>query len=140
MVLIRGILDFINNKVLLLFFSIVICILLMGCAKSQRMNGYGKEQDCDTNLREEVSEDANFSQQHYTIYNGNNDDDRWYFYYDLFDLEGNVREWSLEARATSHRIIRGGDFSTDISPSARSYSSPTSALNILGTRMIIYIK
>lgn len=90
MVLIRGILDFINNKVLLLFFSIVICILLMGCAKSQRMNSYGKEQDCDTNLREEVSEDANFSQQHYTIYNGNNDDDRWNFYYDLFDLEGNV--------------------------------------------------
>lgn len=73
MVLIHGILDFINDKILCLFFCMMICILLVGCKGTQ-----------------EMSENVNSDQRYYHIYHGENDDDRWNYYYDLFDLDGNV--------------------------------------------------
>jgi len=63
------------------------------------------------------------------------------FQKNIYDLEGNLREWTLEARDSSYRIIRGADFSINVSASARSFSAPTSGnVNVLGTRLILYIK
>jgi hypothetical protein len=58
----------------------------------------------------------------------------------IYELEGNLREWSLEARNTDQRMIRGGEFSFDISTTARSFAYPYVAINVLGTRLMIFIE
>jgi len=59
----------------------------------------------------------------------------------IYDLEGNLREWTLEARDSTYRMIRGGDYDCDISASARSFSAPTTGnMTMLGTRCLLYVQ
>ena len=60
----------------------------------------------------------------------------------IFDLEGNLFEWTQEASSTSGRVYRGGVFISDdtISPSNRFNYGPFYTDNIDGSRLGLYIK
>ena len=58
----------------------------------------------------------------------------------IFDLEGNLREWTLEANDSDNRSYRGGNFLAANTPVSRSHAKPNNADEIYGSRIIIYIK
>ena len=58
----------------------------------------------------------------------------------IFDLEGNMWEWTQEAGSTSGRSCRGGDFSIAYSPSYRSSYSPYYSDIYVSSRASLYIK
>ena len=57
----------------------------------------------------------------------------------IYDLEGNVYEWTQEAYANGDRVMRGGNHDDDIEPNYRNYDYPTEALD-LGSRITLYIE
>lgn len=57
----------------------------------------------------------------------------------IYDLEGNVREWSLEANNTNYRVARGGCFNETGSPSSRTDCDPSTLLTNVGSRIVLYI-
>ena len=61
----------------------------------------------------------------------------------IYDLAGNVRDWTMEASSTSDRVYRGGYYyyDGDYYPAGyRSYSIPTSSNDYYGCRSALYIK
>ena len=61
----------------------------------------------------------------------------------IYDLAGNVDEWTQEQNKSSYRVIRGGNYSIngDFCPVAyRDYSSPDFSYNDTGFRATLYIK
>ena len=57
------------------------------------------------------------------------------------DLNGNLREWTLEALGTERRTIRGGSCINRLSLSCRVWANPpTVANNVYGSRFTLYIK
>ena len=60
----------------------------------------------------------------------------------IFDLAGNVCEWSLEAPNTGHRVRRGGGYNVSIAsftrPDLRLNSSPTDSESYNGSRLTLY--
>ncbi len=62
----------------------------------------------------------------------------------IYDLGGNLIEWTLEASGDSDgkvgRVVRGGSFNNDHSPSFRSYCIPTDCEDWIGSRITLYIK
>ena len=61
----------------------------------------------------------------------------------IYDLAGNVREWTMEAYDTYSRVYRGGNYNTygSVHPaSGRSYYTPTYILVSIGVRGALYIK
>ena len=60
------------------------------------------------------------------------------------DLEGNLREWTLEAYSTTSRILRGGYYSSSSSgkksPSYRTNSTANNTTSYYGSRLTLYIK
>ena len=61
----------------------------------------------------------------------------------IYDLAGNVRDWTMEANSTYSRVFRGGNCYNDgdIGPAAsRNYSYPTSSSYDYGCRSALYIK
>ena len=61
----------------------------------------------------------------------------------IYDLAGNVRDWTMEASSTSYRVYRGGYYSYngDYYPAdVRGYDSPTSSYSNYGCRSALYIK
>ena len=65
----------------------------------------------------------------------------------IFDLGGNLIEWTLEASGDNldgstlvGRVVRGGSFFNNHSPSFRSYCIPTDCKNWVGSRITLYIK
>ena len=62
----------------------------------------------------------------------------------IYDLVGNVWDWTMEANHTSYRVYRGGyygDGGTNSPASIRfSYSYPTYSGSAYGTRATLYIK
>lgn len=61
----------------------------------------------------------------------------------IYDLAGNVSEWTLEANSTTGRITRGGSYSTESSSQAAYYytsSIPTRGFDNNGCRAVLYIK
>ena len=58
----------------------------------------------------------------------------------IYDLGGNLREWTLEAYDAIYRIERGGNFERTNSPSCRVNNDPNNAHNSDGSRLAIYIK
>ena len=61
----------------------------------------------------------------------------------IYDLAGNVRDWTMEAYSTSYRVYRGGYYYGDgVSSPAdyRSYYVPTYSLYHYGCRSALYIK
>lgn len=60
----------------------------------------------------------------------------------IYDLAGNVREWTTEAESSDDRVSRGGYYSTSGSYdpcSIRNYSSPGSTDSGLGFRLALYL-
>ena len=58
----------------------------------------------------------------------------------IYDLEGNVREWTLEADSTDGRVLRGGYYGKALSPSYRNYNGSTYSNPDYGSRATLYIK
>ena len=61
----------------------------------------------------------------------------------IYDLAGNVRDWTMEASSTSSRVYRGGNYNNngDSFPAAyRSYNYPTTSYDLYGCRSALYIK
>ena len=60
----------------------------------------------------------------------------------IYDLAGNVSEWSLDASSTYGRVIRGGHYynskSYNARPDYRLYSTPTNTDSGLGSRLTLY--
>jgi len=57
----------------------------------------------------------------------------------IYDLEGNVREWTQEADGTSRRGYRGGRYDSSLSPSYRNGEYPTYFARSLGSRLSFYV-
>ena len=60
----------------------------------------------------------------------------------IYDMAGNVNEWTIEAITTSNRVERGGDFldgASDGSASNRDYYDLTYSDNRDGTRLALYM-
>lgn len=61
----------------------------------------------------------------------------------IYDLAGNVRDWTMEANSTYYRVCRGGDYNLngDFDPAdLRDYGDPTSSSYSYGCRSALYIK
>ena len=58
----------------------------------------------------------------------------------IYDLLGNIREWTQEAISTAYRISRGGYYSGSYAPSNRTDNYPTSTFSSYGSRLTLYIK
>ena len=60
----------------------------------------------------------------------------------VYDLYGDSFEWTLEENNTVFRVIRGGNYNNDWTPSLRSSIDhrPTLTYNIYGSRLALYIK
>ena len=62
----------------------------------------------------------------------------------IYDLAGNVFDWTMEACTTSNRVLRGGSYDsrgTGIPASYRyTYNSPTNSNSSNGCRAVLYIK
>ena len=61
----------------------------------------------------------------------------------IYDLAGNMCDWTMEARRTSYRVCRGGGYyyvGTNYPASDRYYYSPTVSPSDVGTRATLYIK
>ena len=61
----------------------------------------------------------------------------------IYDLVGNVRDWTMEAGSTSGRVLRGGYYGSNGASSpagSRSGSSPAGSNNHYGCRSALYIK
>ena len=59
----------------------------------------------------------------------------------IYDLAGNVWEWTMEVQSSSSRIIRGGRFGTSSSGSAisRDNRNPSSSSGDIGFRVTLYL-
>ena len=61
----------------------------------------------------------------------------------IYDLAGNVRDWTMEANSTNYRVYRGGycNYDGDVVPADyRGNDYPTSSLSNYGCRSALYIK
>ena len=61
----------------------------------------------------------------------------------IYDLAGNVHDWTMEARSSDYRILRGGDYysgGTSSPASNRSIYFPTDSYSNSGCRGVLYIK
>ena len=61
----------------------------------------------------------------------------------IYDLVGNVRDWTMEAYSTISRVSRGGNFyyNGDYYPADyRGSNYPTASVNVYGCRSALYIK
>ena len=60
----------------------------------------------------------------------------------IYDLAGNVHEWTMEAYATDNRVSRGGDLyysGFDGPASVRNSDSPDSSYDVIGFRVALYL-
>ena len=58
----------------------------------------------------------------------------------IYDLEGNLWEWTAEAVSTGSRVPRGGNYYSTSPTSNRNYINPGMAPNDLTSRVTLYIK
>ena len=58
----------------------------------------------------------------------------------IFDLSGNVREWTLAASGADSRVVRGGGSNSKGSASKIDKAQPSGANASIGSRMILYLK
>ncbi len=59
----------------------------------------------------------------------------------VYDLEGNMCEWTLEANDSLFRVYRGGNYYGSVSPADRDYDSyPYRTNSDLGSRLTLYVK
>ena len=61
----------------------------------------------------------------------------------IYDLAGNMYEWTMEGRSSGIRVYRGGDFCNSGSSfpvSYRGYDGPDAAISYVSFRPALYIK
>ena len=58
----------------------------------------------------------------------------------IYDLEGNLFEWTQEANNTCYRTVRGGAYLSSYSPSFRRDGIPSATSARYGSRLSLYIK
>ena len=58
----------------------------------------------------------------------------------IYDLGGNMWEWTTEAVGTSNRVFRGGFYSYSYSASYRNNNSPNDTGSSSSSRLALYIK
>ena len=58
----------------------------------------------------------------------------------IYDLEGNVREWTLEAYSTSYRVFRGGGYTDSYIPANHFPGTVYINSSYNGSRITLYIK
>ena len=58
----------------------------------------------------------------------------------IYDLEGNLYEWTQGASSTYYRVLRGGNFGYSLSPSGRNDDYPDDTLGKGGSRLSLYVK
>ena len=59
----------------------------------------------------------------------------------IYDLAGNVREWTLTAYDTSYRVVRGGNsYNDSFSASSADYCNSFGSNSTYGSRLALYIK
>ena len=59
----------------------------------------------------------------------------------IYDLEGNIREWTVETDESSYRVVRGGMYDSASAPSFRlSRYNPGTSYYYNGSRLSLYIK
>ena len=58
----------------------------------------------------------------------------------VYDLEGNGREWTAEANGTTRRSLRGGYYGYSYAPSFRNYDPPTYTHDDYCSRPVLYVK
>ena len=60
----------------------------------------------------------------------------------IYDMAGNVREWTMEAYSTGYRVYRGGYYNiagSDDPVSNRTYRNPTNTYTYVGFRVALYL-
>ena len=65
-----------------------------------------------------------------------------YVFNNIYDLAGNVGEWTMEANSTNNRVYRGGTYADrkDLYPASyRATSTPTTANVRIGFRVALYL-
>ena len=66
----------------------------------------------------------------------------YYAVKNIYDLGGNVEEWTMEAVSTDLRVLRGGDYNgsgSDYPASLRNYDVPSNAGDTIGFRLALYL-
>ena len=58
----------------------------------------------------------------------------------IYDLAGNVAEWTMEAYGTDTRVLRGGKSGTTDNMTTRETASPNSINGLYGFRVTLYVK
>lgn len=58
----------------------------------------------------------------------------------IYDLGGNLYEWTQEASSTTYRASRGGRYSFSTTPSSRNDGVPGGAYAVNGSRLSLYIR
>ena len=59
----------------------------------------------------------------------------------IYDLAGNVYDWTMEAKSSLNRVMRGGNFNYSSNTARdRNYDYPTVSVNHFGCRSALYIK
>ncbi len=58
----------------------------------------------------------------------------------IYDLEGNMREWTLSAKVNNRRIVRGGNDGNGARASTHADGFPAENYAFFGSRMALYIK
>lgn len=97
------ILDFISNKHTVRYIScIILCIMLTGCTQPVSIPPSYTESSPATEYPNETQ-----SNEYFKIYTGNTQEDHFYYYYDIFDLSGNIIKH--ECTYTSEPKIREVD-------------------------------
>ena len=58
----------------------------------------------------------------------------------IYDLAGNVLEWTMEAYGASYRVVRGGSYRSAVSVSYRYYDDPYYSSDfVIGGRSALFI-
>ena len=113
--------------------------MIQGAAYDQVMKFIDEDPNFDVKNEEQVAH--NFSSRYNT---GSKPEDKGY---NIYDLTGNLVEWTTEAEESYRRIYRGGKYYTPInavimnSASYRGGLAPTNVVGYInGSRSALYIK
>ena len=58
----------------------------------------------------------------------------------IYDLCGNVYDWTIETYSTNFRVLRGGDFLSNTTAKYRYYSNPSNNGGLYGCRAVLFIR
>ena len=106
--------------------------MIQGAAYDQVMKFVDGDTNFDVKSTKQVAHNLN------TVYNtGSKSEDKGY---NVYDLAGNVFEWTTEASDTNCRVYHGGNYNNVGSASCRYITFPTASSGLIGSRVTLYIR